>query len=211
MSTSYQALCTDFFVNSRLGVKMDLPSERQTVLDLFERLRREDPTLRRFRRFEGELALESRGPDNAAEKWVSLRRTSVRTGVVNPSSLETGHRLHRFVMQIAPFYLSINPIDVASVEVSYGFDLEARGNHHAIIHDALLAGSPLGAFFDPDGPLPIDLAPVVGGRRTGSLDDVKQTTELYDDLSEILDEIAQRKALPLILSPLREAIASQRY
>jgi len=79
MSTSYQALCTDFFVNSRLGVKMDLPSERQTVLDLFERLRREDPTLRRFRRFEGELALESRGPDNAAEKWVSLRRTSVRT------------------------------------------------------------------------------------------------------------------------------------
>ncbi len=250
MSTSYQALCNDFFVNARLGVKMDLPSERQTVLDLFERVRREDPGLNRFRRFDGELALESRGVENAADRWVSLRRTSVRSGVVNPASLEAAHRLHRFVMQIAPFYLSVNPLDVSSVEVSYGFDLEARGNHHAIIHDALLAGSPLGAFFDSEGPLPIDLAPVVGGslskghdlqvfldvkprttlrvlrsgepredpisvflsvRKTGALDAIKQTTELYEDLSELLDQIAQEKALPLILSPLREAIASQQY
>jgi hypothetical protein len=35
MADSYRALCSDFYVNLKLNLKLDLPRERQTVLDLF--------------------------------------------------------------------------------------------------------------------------------------------------------------------------------
>ena len=34
MSESYRALCSDFYVNLKLGVKMELPRGRDTVLEL---------------------------------------------------------------------------------------------------------------------------------------------------------------------------------
>ena len=43
------------------------------------------PDMSRFRRFEGELALESSRKDGKY-RWIALRRTSLRTGIVNPAS-----------------------------------------------------------------------------------------------------------------------------
>ena len=57
--TSLGALCTDFYVNQKLALKLDLPSARETVLDMFDRIRKELPNMDRFRRYDGELALES--------------------------------------------------------------------------------------------------------------------------------------------------------
>ncbi len=165
MTPSFAALCSDFYVNSKLSVKMDLPSERETILQFFERVRKEAPLMRRFRRFRGELALES-PEQEGRNQWVALRRTSVRAGSVNPESLEEAHRLHRMVTRIAPFYLSINPLDIDSLEVLYGFDLEAQGNHNAIVYETLFADSPLARILDPDaaypGAQPIDLQPFLG-------------------------------------------------
>ena len=36
MATSYGALCDDFYVNQKLTLRMDMPSDRETVLHLFE-------------------------------------------------------------------------------------------------------------------------------------------------------------------------------
>ena len=59
MSSELGTLCSDFYVNQRVALTMDLPAARQTVLDLFDRIKREMPGMKRFKRYEGELALES--------------------------------------------------------------------------------------------------------------------------------------------------------
>ena len=59
MTTSYGALCTDFYINQKLALKMDLPTERETLLHFFDQVRETHPGMTRFRRYDGELSLES--------------------------------------------------------------------------------------------------------------------------------------------------------
>lgn len=161
MSTNYASLCSCFTLSQQLGVKMDLPLRREPTLDLFERLRKEYTRMDRFRRYEDELALES--PTRSGEHtWVSLRKSCLRSGCADPRTTEDAHQLNRRILETAPFYLGINPLDVDYLEVTYGFDFDAAGNHHAIIHDALLADSPMGAAFDGLDAKPIDVQPCIG-------------------------------------------------
>ena len=90
MPSSYRALCSDFYVNQKLNVKLDLPRSRETVLDLFERVRREYPDMRSFKRYKDEVALES-PQDDGAHRWIAIRSNSIRSGVVNPQ--DRGRRL----------------------------------------------------------------------------------------------------------------------
>ncbi len=79
MATSYGALCSDFYINQKLALKMDLPSDRETVLHLYDRVRKAIPQLERFHRYGGELVLESSRRDEDYQ-WLTLRKNSVRTG-----------------------------------------------------------------------------------------------------------------------------------
>ena len=63
--SSYSAFCSNFYVNQKLGLKLDLPERRETVLDLFDRVRRAFPRLCNFQRYEGEVALESDSAERA--------------------------------------------------------------------------------------------------------------------------------------------------
>ena len=60
MSTSFGALCTDFYVNQKIDVAMDLPTTQETILDLFDRVKKVVPVMDRLRRFDGEIALGPR-------------------------------------------------------------------------------------------------------------------------------------------------------
>ena len=111
MSMNLGALCTDFYVNQKISVTMDLPTARETVLDLCDRIRKQHPAMERFRRYNGELALESKEVDGQYN-WMALQQTSVRSGWVNPGSVEQAYDLHRLILEIAPFFLSINAIEV---------------------------------------------------------------------------------------------------
>src|SRR3982750_3158111 len=82
MSESYRALCTDFYANQKIAVKMELPRTRETVLDLFERVRRQFPGMSSFRRYRDELALES-PQSEMPHRWLAVRNTNIRSGVVN--------------------------------------------------------------------------------------------------------------------------------
>ncbi len=150
MATSFGALCTDFFVNFKLALKLDLPAERETVLHFFDRIRKSHPDLNRFRRYDGELALESsrREPQY---RWLSLRQHSVRAGQVNPESLETAYAFQRLLLEQAPYHLTISPLDVDYLELVYGFELECDGNHDEIVYEALFADSPVGALLAFEG------------------------------------------------------------
>jgi hypothetical protein len=148
MATSFGALCTDFYVNQKLSLKMDLPTSRETVLDFFDRVRREFPQMDRFRRYEGELALES--PEQSSQySWLALRRTTIRSGWVNPETLEQAYKLHRLVLEVAPYFLSIGPLDVEFMELVFGFDLRAERNRNNVVFEALMGDSPLASLIDP--------------------------------------------------------------
>lgn len=167
MSESLRALCSDFYVNLKLGVKMELPRGRETVLELFERVRRQFPAMNHFRRYRDELALESPQTDSP-HRWVAARVNSVRSGTVNPPDMNEAYALHRLVLEVAPYFMSISPLDVDFVELLFGFDLSATGNHDAIVYEALLADSPLGKLADSSALGVTDCQPSLGfsiGRR----------------------------------------------
>jgi hypothetical protein len=169
MSTSYAVLCSDFYVNQRLTLKMDVPTDRETVLDMFNRVRKDLPQMDRFRRYEDELALESPEVDREYI-WMALKQTSIRSGWVNPENLEAAYRLHRTILDLAPYYLSISPIDVEHLELVFGFDLDAATNRDEAVFAALLADSPLASLVSPDQETLLDAQPFVGFSLNASCD-----------------------------------------
>ena len=164
MPTSFGALCNDFYVNQKLALKMDLPGERETILHMYEQVRKAVPSMDRFRRYENELALESSRRE-AEYRWLAMRRTSIRTGHVNPDSMDEALELHRLILKVAPYHLTISPLDVDYLELLFGFDLECKANHDAIVFEALHQQSPManlvGGSGAPDGQI-LDVQPIVG-------------------------------------------------
>lgn len=200
MATSFGALCSDFYINQRLTLKMDLPTARETVLDLFDRVRKAHPVMDRFRRFEGELALES-VPRDGAYEWLALRSTSIRSGTVNPESLASAYQLHRLILEIAPYFLSISPLDIEYLELMFGFDLEAKGNHDEIVFDALYADTPLGNLMDIDTQAATDVQPFF----TLVLDESKRIQAHYEvktrtTTEEMAEEKFEDEPISLFLS-----------
>lgn len=161
MPESFRALCSDHYINQKLAVKMPLPSTRETVLELFERVRRVYPSMNSFRRVREEHSLES-PQSEMPHRWVAIKNTCIRSGTVNPSQSPDGYALHRLLLEVAPTFLSITPLDVDFVELLYGFDLNAVGNHDAIVLDALLSESPLASLVHIPGATPTDYQPVFG-------------------------------------------------
>lgn len=161
MATSYGALCSDFYVNTKLAVKMDMPSERETVLHFFDRVSKSLPSMNRFRRYDGELALESSRAEQEY-RWLALRQHGLRTGHVNPESLDASAEFHKLMLEIAPFHLTLSALDVDYLEVLFGFDLECEQDHDDVVFEALLADSPLG-----------NLAKLSGGEMAAKVLDVQ--------------------------------------
>jgi hypothetical protein len=63
---------------------------------------------------------------------------------------------------VAPYYLSISPLDIDYLELVFGFDLEAEANRDEVVFDALLADGPLGNLVDPNQDRFLDCQPIVG-------------------------------------------------
>lgn len=244
MPSTYRALCSDFYINAKLNVRMELPTNREPVLELFERTRRSYPAMNAFRRYKDELALES-APNASPHRWIAIRKASVRSGVVNPSDAEEMYSIHRTAMEISPYFLSISPLDIEYIELLYGFDLAAHGNHDAIAANALFAGSPMAALIGADGINILDCQPSMGmklidddglevhfevktrskGKKIAEgspepisvyltlrkFDPVTNLEDLTPRLNEMIEKgqnLVDEYALPNLLMPLREEIAS---
>ncbi len=165
MATSFGALCTDFYINQKLSLKMDLPTERDTLLHFMDQVRKTQPGMTRFRRYDGELSLESSRRE-AEYTWLSLRQSSIRTGHVNPDVMEDGYKYHRRMLEIAPYYLTLSPLDIDYVELMFGFDIECKEDHDEVIYEALFADSAMGGLLKPldeaMGAKVLDVQPVFG-------------------------------------------------
>ncbi len=175
MATSYGALSTDFYINAKLAVKMDMPSERETVLHFFDRVRKSVPSMNRFRRYDGELALESSRSEQEY-RWLALRRHCLRTGHVNPESMSSAGAYHKLMLELAPFHLTLSPLDIDYLEVLFGFDLECDQDHDEVVYQALFAETPMGDVLRPNGGKVLDVQPVLGVQ----LDDAGKTQAYYE-------------------------------
>ncbi|NLX12177.1 MAG: hypothetical protein GXY44_00785 [Phycisphaerales bacterium] len=147
MKTFFGAHCDDFFASCRLFLKLDLPLERETILHFFDRIRREIPTLRHFRRRDTNcLVLEEQDPDtrdNEPHRWLRLESQAMRFGYLAPPSPAAWQTYGNFVLEQAPFHLTINDLDLDHIDLVYGFDLEYNGNHDQLVAETFFADHPL--------------------------------------------------------------------
>lgn len=161
MSESYRAICSDFYINQKLSLKLDLPRERQTVLDMFDRVRKQYPAMSQFRKLKDELALEAgqNGPDH---RWIAIRANNIRGGSVNPPELADAYAFHSHILELAPYFLSISPLDVDYLELLFGFDLASHRNHDEVVYEALVSESILDRALDLPNTQIVDCQPSFG-------------------------------------------------
>jgi len=167
MKTSLGAHCDDFYVSSRLFLKLDLALERETVLHFFDRIRREYPSMRRLRRREdGSVILEDNDPEarqSEPKRWIRLDSGSLRFGFFAPPDSASCRQFARLLLEQAPCHLTLSDLDVDYLEVVYGFDLEYSGNHDQLVAETLFGDHPLASFILGDEALhAIDCQPCLG-------------------------------------------------
>jgi len=133
----YSSLCDDFYVNMNLGTEMELPTNRETVLHFFERVRKSYPEMRNFYcRERGDFVLEE-DKDKGNYRWCTLEPRRVCSGQVNPESIEEALEQHKLVLELAPYMLSVSPLDCEALDLLFGFDFTYRGNHNQVVAEAL--------------------------------------------------------------------------
>ena len=137
---AYSSLADDFYVNLNLATEMELPGQRETILQYFERVQRRYPTMRKFYcRDKRDYVLEE-DKDQGRYRWVAVESKRLCSGVVNPPTLDDALEQHRLVLELAPAYLSVSPLDCEAIDVLFGFDFAFRGNHNALLAEALGVG-----------------------------------------------------------------------
>jgi len=133
----YSSVSDDFYVNMNLSTEMDLPTNRETVLHYFERVQKSYPTMRNFySREKGDFVLEE-DKDQGHYRWATIEARRVCSGQVNPGSVDEALEQHRLVLDLAPYMLSVSPLDCEALDLLFGFDFTYRGNHNQLLAEAL--------------------------------------------------------------------------
>ena len=133
----YSELSDDFYVNMNLSTEMELPTNRETVLHFFERVQKTYPTMRNFYcRERGDFVLEE-DKDKGNYRWCTIEPRRVCSGQVNPESVEGAVEQHKLVLDLAPYMLSVSPLDCEALDLLFGFDFTYRGNHNQLVTEAL--------------------------------------------------------------------------
>ncbi len=135
--TRYASLSDDFYVNMHLNTEMELPQTREAILHYFERIQKNYPTMRNFYSRDGREFVLEEDKERGDYRWASVETKRLCSGAVNPSSLNEAFDLHRLVLEIAPYALTVSPLDCDSLNVMVGFDYTYRGNHSALVAEAL--------------------------------------------------------------------------
>jgi hypothetical protein len=187
MEDFFGALCDDFYVSSRLFLKLDLTFDRETILHFFDRVRREFPGMTKLRRREdGTLVLEEEQSETGSRRWLRLEASSLRFGFFAPPDLTQVRGFGGFILEQAPYHLTFSDLDYDRLEVIYGFDLEYRGNHDRLVAETLYNEHPMAALFmDDESCHTIDCQPYFGIALTPQCDiqayiEVKSRTSTFE-------------------------------
>ncbi len=133
----YSSLADDFYVNMNLSTEMELPGNRETVLHFFEQMQKKYPEMRNFySRDKHDFVLEE-DKDRGNYRWCSVEPRRVCSGQINPESIESAVAQHRDALSIAPYALSVSPLDCEALDLLIGFDFSYRGNQNQLVAEAL--------------------------------------------------------------------------
>jgi hypothetical protein len=159
--TPYDSLCDDFYVNMNLSTEMELPANRETVLHFFERVQKSYPMMRNFYcRERGEFVLEE-DKDQASYRWCTIEPRRLCSGAVNPEAIRDAVEQHRLVLELAPYTLSVSPLDCEALDLLFGFDFTCRGNHNQVVAEALGLSPSLERLLEIPGASVINYEPTV--------------------------------------------------
>ena len=157
--TPYASLADDFYVNMNLATEMELPSQRETILHFFECVQKKYPVMRKFYcRDKRDFVLEE-DKDQGRYRWAAVEAKRLCSGQVNPSSIDDALEQHRLVLDLAPAFLSVSPLECEALDVLFGFDFAYRGNHNALLAEALGVGPALERLGDAPGARVINYEP----------------------------------------------------
>ena len=158
---SYTSLCDDFYLDMYVNTELDLPTERDTVLSFFERIRKQFPSMGCFYRRENNEYFLEEDRHLGQYRWVSLETDRIGSGALNPSDFEMAYCQDRLVLELIPYMLSVSPLDIDSLDVTFAMDFDYTGSHDEVIAEALLAQSSFNCLLDLPGARPIGFSPAV--------------------------------------------------
>lgn len=151
----------DFYINLNLSTEMELSNQRETVLHFFEQVQKKYPSMRNFYcRDKGDFVLEE-DKDKGNYRWATIEPRRICSGQVNPESVESVMDQHRLILDIAPYTLSVSPLDCEALDLLFGFDFTYRGNHNQLVAEALGLSPALERLLEAPGASVINYEPSV--------------------------------------------------
>jgi len=161
MSISYSSFCDDFFVDTYINTRFDLPSDRDILLTFFERITKQFSSMKALARDSGAGYCLEEDPQSGRNRWVSVDIDRIGAGFVNPESFQQAFELPEFLIDLIPYILGVRTLDVDCVDLTFGMDFDYAGNHNEIIAEALFGGSAFSQIFNCAGAGPLNLSPAV--------------------------------------------------
>ena len=133
----YASLSDDFYLNVNVNTEMELSSSRESVLHFAEQMQKAYPEMRNFyARDKSDFVLEG-DKDTGSYRWCSIEPRRVASGHVNPPEMEDALEQHRRALELAPYELSVSPLDCEALDLLIGFDFSCRANHNQVVAEAL--------------------------------------------------------------------------
>ena len=84
----------------------------------------------------GDFVLEE-DKDRGAYRWCTIEPRRICSGQVNPEAVDDAVKQHRLVLELAPYSLTVSPLDCEALDLLFGFDFTYRGNHSQVVAEAL--------------------------------------------------------------------------
>ena len=135
----------DFFVNVNLQTNLALPANRETLLQFYEAIQREFPSMTSlYQRETGESVLEA-NREHGHYLWMELHNNRLTAGNFNPQATGVAYHLHHWLLEHSVYFLGIGGLDVELLDIMFGFNLDYHGNRDEIVAESLMGDSALGA------------------------------------------------------------------
>lgn len=168
-SYAYGSECAGFQIHVRATTQSNLLAERESM-QFLEHLQKTFPTISLFKKLpNGDLTI---GEDISQlnQRWVSLASKQVSCGTANPADVRSGMELPNEVLKTMPQFLSVSRLEYEAIDVAFRFDFKFAGNHHALLADTLLSGTPIGSLLQIEGATAVLCKPLLS---VGLRDDLR--------------------------------------
>ncbi|MGD8787684.1 MAG: hypothetical protein PVJ60_09690 [Phycisphaerales bacterium] len=158
---SYSSLCDDFYIDMYINTELDLPTGRDTILSFFERIQKQFPSMGRFYRRESNEYYLEEDRNSGQYRWVSLEVDRIGSGAANPPDFEMAYGKDRLILELIPYMLGVNHLDIDSLDVAFTMDFDCAGSHDEVIAEALLTRSAFDCLLDSNDARCISFSPAL--------------------------------------------------